>query len=264
MANVTDAYTYLKNELLKLSPGSQWGGDFANKPGYHNCRSNLPSYDYSVTDKPPDGGGSSTVAGAIDWTFPDAQAGNYATIAKFTKRLMTSAKDPNDPRLNGFREFYGNLNDGGPVDGYDTRYGYPVTSDSSHYWHIHISEDRDKTASYENKDNLLSVLRGESVDEWGGDMPSAEEVAKAVWNYNIASSGTYSGKGALWTVYNRTGYLANTFAPATDANLKTINNKLDQIHELLNDLVETYATEEQITCALNDLRATLEQLGTAQ
>jgi len=262
MANITDAYTYLKNELLKLSPGSQWGGDFANKPGYHNCRANLPSYDYSVTDKPPDGGGSSTVAGAIDWTFPDAQRGDYSTIAKYTKRLFASATDPNDPRLDGFREFYGQADDDNYVEGYDIRYNAYCTSDSSHLWHIHISEDRDKTASYENKDNLLSVLRGESVDDWGGGMPSADEVAKAVWNYNIASSGSYSGKGALWTTLNRAGYLANTFAPGVDSQLKTINTKLDQIAELLN--TSTKASDEQVAGLLADIRAQLETWGTTQ
>lgn len=250
-ANVTDAYTYLKNELLKLSPGSQWGGDFANKPGYHNCRSNLPSYDYSVTDKPPDGGGPGNVAGAIDWTFPDAQRGDYSTIAKYTKRLIDSGKNPNDPRMDGWREVYGNADSDTYVEGWDFRGGYAVTSDSSHLWHIHLSEDRDKTTSYENKDKLLSVLRGESLEDW--DMPTAAEVAKAVWDYNVGGSTTYSARGTIWTTYNRTGYLANTFAPQ-------VLTKLDQIIELLSDADTQAADDNQVVDLLSDIRATLEQM----
>jgi hypothetical protein len=229
MAYVTDAYTYLKNELLALAPGSKWGGDFADKPGYHNCRSNLPSNDYSVVDKPPDGGGSSTVAAAIDWTFPDAQAGNYATISKFTKRLLASAKDVNDPRLNGYREFYGNAGGDSYVDGWDCRYGVPATSDSSHLWHIHISEDRDKTGSFENKDMLLSVLRGESVEEWGDDVS-----AKDVWSYDIdPTPTTYSAGGSMWTMLNRTGYLANSAMPQVLALLNDISSRLTDLENAM-------------------------------
>lgn len=251
MANVTDAYTYLKNELLKLAPGSQWGGDYANKPGYHNMRQNLPSSDYSVRDKPPDGGGPSNVAGAVDWTFPDAQRGDYRTISKFTKRLIDSGKDPNDPRLNGWREVYGNADNDTYVEGWDFRYGYAVTSDSSHLWHIHLSEDRDKTASFENKDKLLSVLRGESLEDW--DMPSVDEIAKAVWAYNVATSGSYTAKGALYTAYSRTGYLANTFAPQ-------VLSKLDQVLGILADDDARLAHDTQILDLLGEIRDRLETL----
>lgn len=229
MANVTDAYTYLKNELLKLSPGSKWGGDFADKPGYHNMRANLPSYDYSVVDKPPDGGGSSSVAAAIDWTFPDAQAGNYTTISKFTKRLLASAQDPNDPRLDGYREFYGQSDTDSYVEGWDIRYGCAATSDSSHLWHIHISEDRDKTGSIENKDNLLSVLRGESVEEWGDDVS-----AKDVWAWDIdPTPTTYSASGSLWTMLGRTGYLANSAMPQVLSLLNDISSRLADLEDTM-------------------------------
>lgn len=253
MAYVTNAYSYLKEALLSLEPGTQWGGDFANKPGYHNMRQNLPSSDYSVCDRPPDGGGPSDVAAAIDWTFPDAQRGDYSTIAKYTKRLFTSARDPNDPRLNGYREFYGQADDDSYVEGYDIRYQVDATSDSSHLWHIHISENRDQTTSYDNKDKLLSVLRGESLEDW--DMPTADEVAKAVWNYNIASTGSYSGKGSQWVTLNRAGYLANTFAPEVLAAIDSLQARM----------VSTTEAFDAFGYVLDEIRARLcaleEQIG---
>lgn len=167
-ANTTDAMWWLWQELQKLEPSTKLGGTYANKPGYHNIRQNLPSYDYSVCDRPPDDGGPSNVCAAIDWTFPDAQSGNYDRIAKYTKRLLASAQDMADPRLNGWREFYGNADWDSYVEGWDCRYGVPATSDSSHLWHIHISENRDQSESYDNKKALLSVLKGETVDQWLG------------------------------------------------------------------------------------------------
>lgn len=165
---VTPEMDWLWQQLLALEPTTKLGGVYANKPGYHNIRNNLPSWDYSVCDQPPDGGGPGDKAAAIDWTFPDAQGGNYTRIAKYTKRLLASAQDPNDPRLNGWREFYGQADDDSYVEGWDCRYGVPATSDSSHLWHIHISENRDQTTSKANKEALLSVLKGQSVDDWLG------------------------------------------------------------------------------------------------
>lgn len=166
--NISDEMWWLWQQLQALEPTSELGGIYANKPGYHNCRSNLPTYDYSVCDQPPDGGGPSNKACAIDWTFPEAHSGNYTKIAKYTTRLLNSAKDPNDNRLNGWREFYGQADTDSYVEGWDCRYGYAVTSDSSHLWHLHLSEDRDMSTSKFNKEALLSVLKGESFAQWLG------------------------------------------------------------------------------------------------
>lgn len=162
-------------ELLALEPGTQNGGIFANKSGYHNTRANHLKYrpsDYSIqatADKmgPPD------VGAAGDWTFPDAQAGRYATISKYMSRIIASAKDPNDPRLNGWREAYGQADGDLAVEGWDFQAGVPVTSDSSHLWHIHFSELRKYADNWDNKLAMLSVLRGETVEQWMGDDMSA-------------------------------------------------------------------------------------------
>lgn len=167
-ARITNEMWWLWQQLQAMEPSSQLGGIYANKAGYHNARGNLPSYDYSVVDNPPDKGGPPDKACAIDWTFPNAQGGNYSTISKYTKRLIDSGKDPDDPRMNGWREAYGQADDDSYVEGWDFRYGYAVTSDSSHLWHIHLSENRDQSTSQKNKEALLSVLRGETVEQWLG------------------------------------------------------------------------------------------------
>ena len=171
---ISDEMWWLWQQLQAMEPDTQLGGIYANKPGYHNCRQNLPSYDYSVCDQPPDGGGPSNKACAIDWTFPEAHGGNYTRIGTYTDRLLASAMDADDPRLNGWREFYGQADADSYVEGWDCRYGYAVTSDSSHLWHIHISENRDQSTSRANKEALLSVLKGETLADWlstgaGGD-----------------------------------------------------------------------------------------------
>lgn len=155
----------LWDELHALEPGSQLGGIYANKSGYHNTRNANPPGNYSVRDA-QDRRGPADKAAAIDWTFPNAQRGDYRTIAKYCQRLMASGKDRNDPRLDGWREFYGQTDSDRAVEGWDCRYLREVTSDNSHLWHIHLSETRELVESWPNKDALLSVLKGESVADW--------------------------------------------------------------------------------------------------
>jgi len=206
-ARITDASWWLMEELLKLDPGTQNGGIYFDKPGYHNTRAANDPNNYSVRDA-EDQGGPSDKAAAYDWTFPEAQgltaddidlsayAGrplasdvqalspDYSNIARFSSRLLASGKDPNDPRLNGWREFYGQTDSDSTVEGWDFRYDYAVSSGSSHLWHIHLSEDRDKVTSYDNKRALLSVLRGETVEQWGaphGPMYDRTRSASGSW-----------------------------------------------------------------------------------
>ncbi|GAB3981231.1 hypothetical protein GCM10027615_61370 [Plantactinospora veratri] len=188
-ARISEASWWLMQELLKLQSGSQNGGIYANKSGYHNTRAANDPNNYSVRDT-EDKGGPSDKAAAYDWTFPEAQsfalapgevnaeldlphpttanaaAANYGNIARFSNRLLAAGKDSRDPRMNGWREFYGQVDNDRDVEGWDFRYDDAVSSDSSHLWHIHLSEDRDKVTSFENKEALLSVLRGETVEQW--------------------------------------------------------------------------------------------------
>ncbi|PWK48831.1 VCBS repeat protein [Actinoplanes xinjiangensis] len=189
----TEASWWLMEQLLDLEPGTRNGGIYANKPGYHNSRAGNDPGNYSVRDT-EDKGGPSDKAAAYDWTFPDAQSASvniaglaasdyagpvnaadfqaasadYSTIAKYSKRLLASGQDSADDRLDGWKEFFGQADNDNNVEGYDFRDDRTSTSDDSHLWHIHLSEDRNKVESYENKQALLSVLRGETLAQWRG------------------------------------------------------------------------------------------------
>lgn len=239
-SRITDAMWWLWESLQAMEPTSVLGGIYANKPGYHGTRNNNDPYNYSVVDDPPDQGGPGDKAAGLDWTFPEAQSGNYSRISKYTKRLLSSAQDMDDPRLDGWREFFGQADTDSHVEGWDCRYGVAATSDSSHLWHCHFSEDRDKTTSQANKNALLSVLRGESVDEWSDDVD-----AQDVWAYDVdPSSNRYTASGAVWTTFGRTDYLANDFAPAvmshinaTSVALASQGADLEDLHERVHQLL---------------------------
>lgn len=172
---ITDASWWFMEQLLALEPRTENAGIYANKSGYHNTGTANEKYwpgNYSIVDDEDRRGPDwRTKAAAYDWTFPEAQSGDYRRIAKYTSRLLASAKDLNDPRLNGWREFYGNADLDNEVEGWDTRYGYPASSDSSHLWHIHMSESREFVHDLDNKKAMLSVLRGDTVAQWksGGE-----------------------------------------------------------------------------------------------
>lgn len=195
-------------EFKKIEPTVRLGGIYANKPGYHNARNNLPASDYSK-QLADDKLGPGQYGSAIDLTFPDAQAGRYATIDKYASRLLASGKDMNDDRGNYLREFYGQTDGDQQVEGWDFHYLVPVSSDSSHLWHIHISFLRRYNNSRVAHDAVLSILRGETYAHWkasqaaaelkpneifieGVGVATVEDVAKAVWDYklNDAASST--------------------------------------------------------------------------
>lgn len=182
-ARITAAGWWFMEQLLALEPGTANGGIFANKSGYHNTRTNNRNNwpgNYSIVDD-VDKGGPSDKAAAYDWTFRDAQAGRYETIIKYTKRLLASAKDMDDPRLNGWREFYGQADQDQYVEGWDTRYLRAASSDPSHLWHLHFSESRNQVDNFDNKKAMLSVLRGETVTEWReGSGVSVENVIEGL------------------------------------------------------------------------------------
>lgn len=174
-SRITDAWWWFMQELLKLEPGSQNGGIFANKPGYHNTRNNNSPSNYSVREFAADRRGPADKGAGGDWTFPDAQSGRYGTIIKYSYRLLQSGTNPRDTRLDGWREFYGQADWDTAVEGWDFQKIEPSSSDASHLWHIHFSELRQFTEDYENKKKMLSVLRGETYDQWLASQHQPEE-----------------------------------------------------------------------------------------
>lgn len=185
MGVAPDAIEYLWDRLHELEPDSKLGGICAFKPGYHASRkenkANWPN-DYSIQDS-EDQGGDDDWCCAIDWTFPDAQAGHYATINKYSKRLMASGEDPDDERLNNLREFFGNTDADVKTEGWDYRYAEASTSsDNTHAWHIHISFDRWAANNRPTMDRLIAVLQGDDMAMSDAEMDKlADKVARKVW-----------------------------------------------------------------------------------
>ncbi|MEV6599949.1 LysM domain-containing protein [Actinoplanes sp. NPDC051346] len=154
--------------LDQLEPASRLGGIYADKPGYHNTRDRLKARrlwrDYSIR-LPRDRRGPGDEAAAIDWTFPDAQDGRYATIAKYSKRLLDAGR-LRDPRTYAMREFYGNTDWDHSVEGWDFVRSRAASSDRSHLWHIHISVRRAFVNDERAIEAVLSILRAESLTTW--------------------------------------------------------------------------------------------------
>ncbi|HZE38103.1 MAG TPA: hypothetical protein VE172_04755 [Stackebrandtia sp.] len=161
---------WLANEIIKVIPSAELSGivgDSNHTYGYHRARAVLPSSDYSVKTA-PDKKGPSWAASALDMKY------SASWMKKITKRLLDSAKDQHDPRLNYMREFFGTL-DGKKVTGWDTYYGKPVTSDDSHLWHVHMSILREYCDDKKHLANILSVIKGED------DMDLSDKVKVSDW-----------------------------------------------------------------------------------
>lgn len=174
---ITDAEWWLWCALHALEPASLLGGIYANKKGFHNTgNANLENWpdNYSIRDEPNRRGPWwRTKASALDWTFPDAQRGDYKTIDKYTSRLVASATNPNDPRLDLILyEFYGQADTDLAVEGYDELHDRSATSDSSHLWHIHKSFLRDKCGDFWGMWALYTVLIGWTVAQWRASLPA--------------------------------------------------------------------------------------------
>jgi hypothetical protein len=240
---VPDAIEYLWEKLHEMEPTSQLGGIFANKPGYHNTRDGNDPHNYSVVDK-QDKGGPGNLAAALDWTFPEAQHGDYTRISKYASKLLASGKDPNDTRLDWMREFYGQADKDSAVEGWDFRYVVAVSSDDSHLWHIHFSFSRDSLTTA-NMDKLLDIL--------GYEMAlNADQTRDAVWNRDnaISNDGFYwrtdspkhvppgnnpeiMGETAI-TEAAQQAYKAYETAQANQAAIVDLAAKVDQILAVLN------------------------------
>lgn len=156
-------------EALKiLEPATLLGGIYANKAGYHNARQVLLAQgltnDYSIR-LADDKLGPSEKSAAVDWTFPDAQAGNTITIRKYGDRIDTAFHD-RDPRLKGWREVLLQADNDPSPEGYDFVNWTTRTPDDTHKWHAHFSILR----RYINSDKvyraMLSILKGQSWQDW--------------------------------------------------------------------------------------------------
>jgi hypothetical protein len=183
-ARITAPLWWLWLQLQLLAIGSTLGGIYANKSGYHNTRAaNLLSWpgNYSIR-LALDLLGPSDKSAALDWTFPEAQRGDYRRIALFCARLL-AASQARDPRLRGLREWYGQADADAAVEGWDLADHEPASSDSSHLWHLHLSFWRAYVGSMAAMAGVLSVLAGETLAAYlarGGQLITEEGAIVAI------------------------------------------------------------------------------------
>jgi hypothetical protein len=166
-ARITAASWWFQGENLALSPGTLDGGVYADKSGFHNSRrANQLRWAGNYSYRHPDDMlGPDDKAAAYDKTYPDAQAGRYASIIRDCA-ILEKAADRGDPRLVGWVEYYGQADADTVVEGRNFRTGAHITAGSSHLWHEHDSECRAFVNSWMNKRAMLSVKRQQPLDEW--------------------------------------------------------------------------------------------------
>lgn len=229
-AHITDAMWRLWEECAASIPGVRLGGIYANKSCYHNTVSaNQAAWPgvYCVR-LPLDLTEPSDKARAIDLTMSDEQ------MILRTGYLKASALDPDDDRLRGVREFIGTL-DCQNVACYikDTEEGpwrWDGSRDDSHLWHIHISVFTKFCGTWDGYlDGVLSVLRGESYDEWSGSMPTADEIARAVWDIDYVPS--YDEANPTWQGKTVLGYTMDMARRIDD-----VESKVDAIVATLSEI----------------------------
>lgn len=192
-----DAIRGCYDRIKAAVPSAQLSGIYANKPGYHNCRNQLPSSDYSV-QKSYDQKGDGWAAGALDVTLNDAE------MKKFTQRLIDETKKNGDKgNLKVLREFYGTTN-GYDVTGMDVPGQYWVSSDPSHLWHIHLSSKRESANDKAGWQKVADVILGTSTPPKDDDMP------KQIYLYNKSGQVTTLKTAGTWYCVGWNADLANT------------------------------------------------------
>lgn len=168
---ITDAEWWIWCRLHELESTSELGGILAWKSGFHSTgQYNIDNYpgNYSYRD-PPNKTGPwwKTHASALDWTFPEAHSGNYSRISKYMQRLLASARDAADPRLDlVLYEFYGQADQDSYVEGWNEYRDQDATSEPSHLFHIHFSFLRVACGDFWAMWALLTVLMGWTVAQW--------------------------------------------------------------------------------------------------
>jgi hypothetical protein len=177
MGYAPPAIQHLFDTVKSRMPSAQLGGIYGTKPGYHNCRANLPGSDYSV-QKPPDKEGDAQAGSALDITW-----GSSADQKSSSQRLMNAK---NDPRTDCLREFFGSV-DGVNVCGWDFYGNYPVTSDDSHLWHIHLSFLRKYATNDAMLQDLADVITGQQGDDMNKD-ETIDLIAQAFRAYHLGGS----------------------------------------------------------------------------
>lgn len=199
---ITDALWWLVCMREALEPElSANGGTYGNKPGSHNIGANLPDHgegdprtDHSIRHAwNRSGPWWKTKTAAHDWTFRDAQRGDYRTINKYTRRMIAAMSDPDDLRPDQV-VFYtlGNTDTDTVTEGYnELKNGPEYSGDTTHAWHRHDSFFRNIVGDFQAMWKVLTIDMGWTYAQWQqsiteeDDMPLTKTDGELVWKTDI-------------------------------------------------------------------------------
>lgn len=268
---LTDAMWWLVCMRLRLEPESEHGGDYVNKPAYHNAGENLPDHGLgnSKTDssirRAPDREGKwwKTKTAALDWTFNGAHHGDYRTINRFMNRVLKAMQDPKDLRPDKVYAFViGQADQDRVVEGYSEYTDSAVSGDDSHLWHIHYSFRRNIVGDFWAMWKALTIDMGWTYEEWQRSVApppvtqEEEEMGTPVQNADATWSKIFQIPGTTGPEGQRTA-----------GDLLRYLHSLDKIAQRVDELVSDEAImerldrlEQQQGTLLSDLAAIREAL----
>jgi hypothetical protein len=241
---MTDALWWLVCMREMLEPElSDNGGTVAAKPGYHSWGSRLPATDHSIRRQPDRSGPWwRDFTSAHDWTFRDAQRGDYRTISKYSRRLYDAMRDPKDTRPDDVYAYFIGQIDGDPVvEGYNEYDDENETGDDSHLWHRHDSIRRSAVGLFWQMWKALTIDMGWTHAEWlrstlpkeivNVTNPTPAQIAAHDIDHTANSQ---SWGGATLTTLVRTGYLANVWAPHVENLIEELNVRVEDADDDLD------------------------------
>lgn len=170
--------------------------------GYHVSIADNPAGNYSITrkdDAAPPGTWPRDCASAVDMNLglSDMKTCHLRLRAVFDNR----AADPRAKYINAWNGWDGQGNAGR----YDMVTGSVVAATDDHKWHMHLEFRRRYVNSADATAAVLSILSGESTADYqeGLNMPTAAEIADAVWAKKISSTwlGVTDRTAADWLKY---------------------------------------------------------------
>ena len=269
-SRMTDALWWLVCMRERLEPtNSDNGGTFANKAGYHNAGENLPDHgagnaktDHSIR-RAPDRTGAwwKKFSSAHDWTFRDAQAGKYATIDKYTTRLVNAMRDPNDLRPDDVYAYtLGQMDGDTVVEGYNEYTDDDETSaDKTHNWHRHDSFRRNIIGQFWAMWKALTIDMGWTYGEWlrstqGGDdlVTTQAEFDKLMDNWVIMRT-SGSTVAPIPTVYGRLKAFPWQYSGGgTPAAGMSVLNTLTGVYQMVEKIAKEVNIDESELAAIRD------------
>lgn len=266
-SRITDALWWLVCMRLRLASGSQNGGTFARKPGYHNAGENLPDHgagngrtDHSIR-RTPDRTGPwwREFCSAHDWTFPEAHQGDYRRIDLYTSRLINAMRDPDDLRPDDVYAYTLGQTDGDTVvEGYNEYTNMPETSaDKTHLWHRHDSFRRNIIGDFWAMWKALTIDMGWTYAEWlrstrdeGEDMEltpqNLKDIGQACWAFKPADHP--DGQGGFLTAH---AIVLNSHT----ATLSTLHEDVTAVLDAVSEDLDVTALSASLAPALAPLIA---------